>query len=119
PPVQVGAPAAGEHGFARERTRNDLARPGEARGPALEGIVVLDLGMVWAGGICGQMLGDFGANVIKVESRSHLDLARQGRPIVGEGYDPEQNPMFHNVARNKRSVAIDLKTPQGQELVRR
>lgn len=86
---------------------------------ALEGVRVLDLGMVWAGSICGQVLSDFGADVIKVESRANLDIARQGRPIIGEEYDPNQNPLFHNVARNKRSLAINLKLDAGRDLLRR
>ena len=85
----------------------------------LEGVRVLDLGMVWAGSICGQVLSDFGADVVKIESRSNLDIARRGRPIVGTEYDPNQNPLFHNVARNKRSLALNLKTEQGREVMRR
>lgn len=85
----------------------------------LDGIRVLDLGMVWAGSICGQIMSDFGADVVKIESRSNLDIARRGRPIVGTEYDPNQNPLFHNVARNKRSLALNLKTEQGRDVMRR
>ena len=85
----------------------------------LEGVRVLDLGMVWAGSICGQVLSDFGADVVKIESRSNLDIARRGRPIIGTEYDPNQNPLFHNTARNKRSLALDLKTEQGRDVLRR
>ena len=85
----------------------------------LEGVRVLDLGMVWAGSICGQIFSDFGADVIKVESRTHLDIARQGRPIIGTEYDPNQNPLFHNTARNKRSLTINLKDERGREILRR
>ena len=85
----------------------------------LEGVRVLDLGMVWAGSICGQVLSDFGADVVKIESRSNLDIARRGRPIIGTEYDPNQNPLFHNTARNKRSLALNLKTEQGRDVMRR
>src|SRR5207244_436919 len=74
----------------------------------LDDVRVVDFGWVWAGHICGQILGDFGADVVKIESRRRLDPARQGRPIVGDRPDPEQAPMQHNVARNKRRVALDL-----------
>ncbi len=83
----------------------------------LAGIVVLDLGQVWAGSVCGQVLGDFGAQVIKVESSTRLDSARQGRPIIGDVPDPNQSPMFHNVARNKKSLVVDLKRPEGREIL--
>ena len=95
----------------------------DGEGPAtldiLEGVRVLDLGMVWAGSICGQVLSDFGADVVKVESRSNLDIARRGRPIIGTEYDPNQNPLFHNTARNKRSLALNLKTDEGRDVLRR
>ena len=101
---------------------SDGGRPAETDGGTpdiLAGIRVLDLGMVWAGSICGQVLSDFGADVIKIESRANLDIARRGRPIVGTEYDPNQNPLFHNTARNKRSLALNLKTEQGREVLRR
>lgn len=85
----------------------------------LEGIRVTDMGWVWAGNIVGQVLADFGAEVIKVESRKRLDPARQGRPIIGDTPDPEQVPGFHNVARGKYSITIDITTPAGPGLVKR
>ena len=87
--------------------------------PLLSGMLVLDMGWVWAGGVTGHILSDWGANVIKIESSRRIDPARQGRPIVGDVPDPEQNPMFHNVARGKRSVTIDITTSEGAELVKR
>ena len=85
----------------------------------LAGVRVLDLGMVWAGAFVGQVLSDFGADVVKIESRANLDIARRGRPIIGTEYDPNQNPLFHNVARNKRSLALNLKMEQGRDILRR
>lgn len=83
------------------------------------GLRVLDMGWVWAGAVAGQILSDWGADVIKVESSKRIDPARQGRPIIGDKPDPEQNPMFHNVNRGKRSVTLDITTPQGADLIRR
>lgn len=85
----------------------------------LEGVRVLDLGWVWAGAVCGSILAEWGADVIKIESSARLDPGRQGRPIVGDVPDPEQNPLFHNANRRKRSVSINLQQPKGRELVRR
>jgi benzylsuccinate CoA-transferase BbsF subunit len=86
---------------------------------ALSGTRVVDFGWAWAGAICGQILGDFGAEVIKVESRSRLDPMRQGRPIVGDKPDPEQNPISSNINRNKLSFAINLKKQGAIDLVHR
>ena len=84
-----------------------------------ERIRVLDLGWVWAGAVAGHVFADMGAEVIKVETRKRLDPARQGRPIVGDVPDPEQNPLFHNVNRGKKSLTIDITTAEGRDLVLR
>lgn len=83
-----------------------------------EGYRVVDFGWVWAGAVPGQVLADMGAEVIKVESRARLDLMRRGRPIIGDKPDPEQNHMFHNINRNKLSIAVNMKTERGIELLR-
>lgn len=88
------------------------------RGP-LAGVRVIDFGWVWAGGLPGQVLADLGAEVIKVESRKRLDYMRQGRPLRGTQPDPEQNPWFHALNRNKLSVTINLANRTGVELARR
>ena len=88
---------------------------------ALTGIRVLDLSRVLAGPWCGQILADLGAEVIKIE-----------RPIVGDdtrGWGPpwmrtaagapsQEASYFQSTNRGKKSVAIDIATPAGQELVR-
>ena len=84
----------------------------------LKGLRVVDMGWVLAGNIVGQILADFGAEVIKIESRKRLDPGRQGRPIIGDKPDPEQNPLFHNVARGKRSITVDITTDAGRSLVK-
>ncbi len=85
----------------------------------LSDIRVVDMGWVWAGGVTGHVLADWGADVIKIESSQRIDPARQGRPIIGAVPDPEQNPMFHNVNRGKRSVTLDITKPDGGAIVRR
>ncbi|MBI4200911.1 MAG: CoA transferase [Chloroflexi bacterium] len=86
------------------------------RGPVADYRVV-DMGWVLAGALPGMVLADLGAEVVKVETQKVLDNMRQGRPIVGEKRDPEQNPMFHNVNRSKKSISVDLSQPQGRELI--
>ncbi len=85
----------------------------------LSDLRVVDLGWVWAGGVTGHILADWGADVIKIESSNRIDPARQGRPIIGDVPDPEQNPMFHNVNRGKRSITLDITKPEGADIVRR
>ena len=72
-----------------------------------------------AGAIPGMVLADLGAEVIKVETRRRLDYMRQGRPIIGDKPDPEQNPMFHNVNRGKLSVTLDTSRPEAVDLALR
>ena len=85
----------------------------------LKGYRVLDFGWVLAGAIPGMILADLGAQVIKVETHRRLDYMRQGRPIIGDKPDPEQNPMFHNVNRGKLSVTLDTSRPEAVDLALR
>ncbi len=89
---------------------------------ALKGIKVLDLSRVLAGPWAGQMLADLGADVIKVERPGAGDDTRAwGPPWLkdAEGRDTRDAAYFFCANRNKRSVAIDIATPDGQALVRR
>ena len=85
----------------------------------LNGYRVLDFGWVLAGAVPGMILADMGAEVIKVETRQRMDYMRLGRPIIGDEPDPEQNPMFHNVNRGKRSITLNTTRPEAVELARR
>jgi len=82
---------------------------------ALSGVRVLELGQFIAAPYCGQVLADHGADVIKIERPGSGDAMRDWGVNTGDGA-----PMWWSViGRNKRSVAIDLKTDEGRELVRR
>ena len=86
----------------------------KAAGGPLAGIRVIELGQVIAGPFCGQLLGDLGADVIKVEPPGSGDVLRQW----GKG-DASGGSVWWQVAgRNKRSVTIDLRQPAGQQLCR-
>jgi len=78
----------------------------------LSGIRVLDLSRVLAGPWCGMVLGDFGAEVIKVEHPKRGDDTRDWGLRVGS----TQTAYFNSVNRNKRSVTLDLQTTEGQRL---
>ncbi|WP_142849771.1 CaiB/BaiF CoA-transferase family protein [Telmatospirillum sp. J64-1] len=89
---------------------------------ALEGIRILDLTRVLAGPTCTQVLGDLGADVIKVERPGAGDDTRKwGPPFLKdrEGKDTKESAYYLSANRNKRSVAIDITTPEGQDLILR
>ena len=79
----------------------------------LTGLKVVDLTRILSGPFCSMMLADFGADVIKVEPLRGDDLRRIG--IMGEC----ENPYFVNMNRNKRSIAVDLRTDRGKAIIRR
>ncbi len=87
---------------------------------ALQGLKVLDLSRVLAGPWAGQLLGDLGADVVKVERPGAGDDTRVWGPpwVQSKGSDERQAAYFQCANRNKRSVAIDLATPEGQAQVR-
>ncbi len=81
-----------------------MSFPGASQ--ALSRFTVLDLTRVRSGPTCVRQLGDWGANVIKIETPAHLEK--------GEGPGgPRQGSDFQNLHRNKRSITLDLKSPQG------
>ncbi len=89
--------------------------------PPLSGIRVIELARVLAGPWAGQMLADLGADVIKVENPDGGDDTRQWGPPFVEGKDGENlsAAYYHSANRGKRSITADLKTEEGQDLVRR
>lgn len=85
----------------------------EARGP-LAGVRVLDLSRVLAGPYCTMVLGDLGADIIKIERPGSGDDTRGwGPPWAGT-----ESAYFLSTNRNKKSVTLDLKQPEAQEIIR-
>ena len=80
----------------------------------LEGLRVLDLTRALAGPFCSQMLGDMGADVLKVEQPGVGDNARGWGPPFQGG----ESSYFLSVNRNKRSVVLDLKSETGRQAAR-
>jgi formyl-CoA transferase len=78
---------------------------------ALTRFTVLDLTRVRAGPTCVRQLADWGANVIKIETPEHVEAADMGGPRTG--------PDFSNLHRNKRSITLNLKSPEGVAALRR
>lgn len=85
---------------------------------ALDGIRILDLSRVLAGPWATQMLGDLGAEVLKIEQPGKGDDTRGwGPPWHGEGHE-QLSGYYLSCNRNKQSVAIDIATPEGQDIIR-
>ncbi len=80
---------------------------------ALEGLKVLELGQLIAGPFAAKTLADFGAEVIKIEPPGSGDPLRKWRMLKGD-----TSVWWQVQSRNKRSLALDLRTPEGQALVR-
>ncbi|MCL0101816.1 CoA transferase [Dehalococcoidia bacterium] len=79
---------------------------------ALDGVKVLDLTRILAGPFCTMILGDLGAEVVKVERPEGGDTARGNGPFIGD-----LSAYFLSVNRGKKSVTLDLSSPQGQEIL--
>ena len=89
---------------------------------ALSGLRVLDLTRILAGPYCTQMLGDMGADVLKVERPGSGDDTRRWGPHYARdkvGNPTAESAYFLSANRNKRSLAIDLAHPEGAGLIRR
>lgn len=81
----------------------------------LSGVRVLDLGRHLAGPTCAMWLGDLGADVIKIENPERGEDGRSSGPPFFNG----ESAFFLSANRNKRSLALDVKRPEGQDLFRR
>lgn len=84
----------------------------EAAAGALDGIRVIEMGQLLAGPFCGQLLGDMGADVVKIEPPGSGDPMR----LWGQG---EEKVQWEVIGRNKRSVTCNLRVPEGQALARK
>lgn len=87
----------------------------DAKPGPLEGLTVIEMGTLIAGPFCGQILGDFGATVIKIEDPKAGDPMRQWGRSLPKGH----SPWWPVIGRNKRSVTLDLRTAEGQDIARR
>ncbi len=92
--------------------RSNIDAPTE--GP-LQGLVVIEMGTLIAGPFCGQILGDFGATVIKLEDPGKGDPMRQWGRSLPMGH----SPWWPVIGRNKRSVTLNLRDPEGQSIARK
>ncbi|HUR86919.1 MAG TPA: CoA transferase [Solirubrobacteraceae bacterium] len=83
----------------------------------LEGVRVLDLSRLLPGGFCSLLLADYGADVLKVEDMGLGDYIRWAPPAVEGAAPSARSALFLALNRNKRSIRIDLKQPEGREVL--
>lgn len=82
----------------------------------LEGIKVLDLSTFVAAPVCGRMLGDLGADVIKIERPSGDAWRETGKGFNRKRFSDDANPVFDIYNSGKKFLAVDMKTPEGMEI---
>jgi formyl-CoA transferase len=101
-------------GLVSERHRTEVSTPAEQRGPGpLAGMRMIELGTLLAGPFAGRLLGDMGAEVIKVEPPGKPDPLRDWGQARYEG----RSLLWPVQARNKKCITLDLRQPAGQELL--
>mmetsp|Transcript_64556 Transcript_64556/g.124473 ORF Transcript_64556/g.124473 Transcript_64556/m.124473 type:complete len:620 (+) Transcript_64556:1-1860(+) len=111
----AGAAQRGRQTEAQARRRAAAPRPGTAvHGGPLAGYRVVELGAFLAGPFCGTTLAYFGADVIKIEPPGSGDPIRRWRQLAEDG----TAPWARSLLRNKRSVTVNLKHPEGQKAIK-
>ena len=131
PPHAAGpAPTLGQHNGQTRRSggaHDGASDPGAGRGALpLAGCRIVDFGTVVVGGAASHLLVELGAEVIRVESRVSPEGFRIGRPTVGseaqradESLWPELQSGLHSLSRGKLSITLNMKKPEGLELLKR
>ncbi len=119
PRTRLGGPGSGGRDRRRRRARRLAAGPGRSavvKQRPLEGVRVLDLTMMWAGPYATKMLGEMGADVIKIESPRAWDNIRTLMPRADAVEDPWNSAFyFAEYNHEKRSVTLDLAQPAGKD----
>ena len=119
-----GSPSASAGADASPPMSAPPLRPGTGAAQPLKGLRVLDLGWVWSAPWVSTMLGELGAEVIKVEHAKRPDNLRlSGRVVrdgkVVEGPSREMSPMYHQVNHGKLGITLNTKEPRAVALVKR
>jgi crotonobetainyl-CoA:carnitine CoA-transferase CaiB-like acyl-CoA transferase len=112
-----GAPSAVLAASAAGSAQKPASTPGTRGGP-LAGVRILDFSWALVGSITTKILGDLGADVIKVETRTRPCLSRLDVQVsVSRADDFDDKPWFAHLNTSKRSLAIDLKRPESREVI--
>ncbi len=86
---------------------------------ALDGVRVLDLSRLLPGGFCSQLMADLGADVLKVEDTGMGDYVRWAPPYFEGAQESAKSSLFLGLNRGKRSIRVNLKTPEGRDVLLR
>ncbi len=87
---------------------------------ALKGIKILDLTLLFPGPFGTKFFADYGAEVIKIENRQMPDATRNLTPLIGQsGMRGRESFFYHTLNRNKKSLTLNLKTPEGLEIFKK
>ncbi len=118
-PASLTVPTIGQHtGRIEWPARPD--RPGEPRDDApLAGLRVVDMTWVWAGPFGAMQLAHLGADVVKIESRTRVDVTRRLGPFVDEVPGVDRSGYFNQFNQGKRSVCLDPTTSEGRAVLAR
>jgi len=121
PPYRHEPPSA----VAAPRNPQSAIRNPQSNASPLAGLRILDLGWIVAGPLTSRLLADFGADVIKVESSTRMDVGRGNRtplygPLPGDANsNPDVGGYFQDVNSGKRSVTLNLASAEGRALLKR
>ena len=122
-PMKLGAPAPAAPGGTTETwaaPANPRPAPGN-RAPgarAFDGLKVADFAWVGVGPIVAKALADHGATVVHIESQKRPDVLRLGPPLKNNELGIDRSQFFANFNTSKKSIAVDLTLPEGQEIAR-
>jgi crotonobetainyl-CoA:carnitine CoA-transferase CaiB-like acyl-CoA transferase len=118
-PALRPAPRLGQHdGTVRPRTERQPIEAADAtRELPLAGLKVVDLMWVMAGPAVTRVMADFGATVIRVDSKHRLDTARTIGPYWRDEIATESSAIYQNMNAGKLNIAIDLSHPDGRDVV--
>jgi len=86
---------------------------------ALKGLRILDLSLLFPGPFGTKILADFGAEVIHIENRQNPDATRGLAPMIGTSGRGRQSFFYHTLNRNKKSLTLNLKKPEGLEIFKK
>jgi crotonobetainyl-CoA:carnitine CoA-transferase CaiB-like acyl-CoA transferase len=119
PPARLAVPAVGQHdGRVDWPARAGLL--GEPRHDApLAGLRVIDMTWVWAGPFGAMQLAHLGADVVKIESRTRVDVTRRLGPFIDEEPGVDRSGYFNQFNQGKRSVVLDPTTADGKAVLAR
>lgn len=121
-PPLTRTPRLGEHTAAiralepRLPALAPLVDPKSSHQP-LEDVKILDLMWVMAGPAATRVLADYGAQVVRIESDTHMDGARTLQPYVNNSNHPDESALFHNLNANKLGMTLDLSNVAGRDIV--